>query len=57
MTLVDIIEMICDWKAAARRSPDKTFADTLDYAFKKYGIAEQLQSILLNTFRKMGWMK
>jgi hypothetical protein len=57
MTLVDIIEMICDWKAAARRSPDKTFTETLDYAFQKYGINGQLQLILRNTFTAMGWDK
>ncbi|MFW6271771.1 MAG: DUF5662 family protein [Desulfosalsimonas sp.] len=57
MTLVDIVEMVCDWKAAARRSPNKSFADTLTYAFKKYGINDQLQQILINTFQALGWIK
>jgi hypothetical protein len=57
MTLVDLLEMICDWKAAARRSPDNTFTETLDYAFQKYGIGGQLQLILLNTFTAMEWDK
>ena len=55
MTLIDIIEMICDWRAAARRSPDKAFADTLDYAYKKYGVNEQLRKIMENTFKSLRW--
>jgi hypothetical protein len=40
MTLIDIMEMIVDWKAAARRNPDKKLEDTLEYARKKYGIGD-----------------
>jgi len=56
MTLIDIIEMIADWKAAARRSPDKTLKDTLDYAFKKYGFDAQMQTIVNNTLKQLGWI-
>ena len=47
------MEMLADWKAAARRSPDKKFEDTLDYAKKKYGISDQLFGIMLNTFQRL----
>lgn len=56
MTLVDIVELVCDWKAAARRSPDKKLEDTLDYAFQKYGICGQLANIITNTLRDLGWI-
>ena len=56
MSLVDVVEMISDWRAAARRSPDKTLEDTLDYAKKKYGIGDQLFGIILNTLRALGWL-
>ena len=56
MTLIDIIEMICDWQAAARRSPDKELKDTLDYAYKKYEIGEQFGRIIKNTFKELGWI-
>jgi hypothetical protein len=56
MSLIDIVEMICDWKAASRRSPDKKFIDTLDYAFDKYGIDSQLQGIIRNTLRDLAWI-
>ena len=57
MTLVDIVEMIADWKAAERRSPDKKLVDTLDYAFSKYGIGVQLGRILKNTMLGLGWIE
>lgn len=56
MNLVDIIEMICDWRAAARRSPDKDLKNTLEYAFEKYNIGEQLAKILTNTLKDLGWV-
>jgi len=56
MNLIDVIEMICDWRAAARRSPDKAFKDTLDYAYKKYNISEQFGVIILNTLKDLGWL-
>lgn len=56
MSLIDIIEMIADWKAAARRSPDKKLEDTLDYAIKKYKIEPQLAKILINTLTTLKWI-
>lgn len=51
MNFIDILEMIADWKAAERRSPDKSLEDTLDYAFKKYQIDDQLKKIFINTMK------
>lgn len=56
MSLIDLAEMIADWKASERRSPDKKLADTLDYAFNKYGIGEQLGCVLKNTLMSLGWI-
>jgi hypothetical protein len=55
MTLIDLAEMIADWKAAERRSPDRKLNDTLAYAFNKYGVGEQLGKILRNTLAALGW--
>lgn len=49
MNLIDLAEMLADWKAAERRSPDKKLVDTLAYAYNKYGIGEQLGQVLRNT--------
>ena len=56
MDLIDIIEMLADWKAAERRSPDKDLVDTLEYAYKKYGIGEQLGKIIRNTLVELNWI-
>lgn len=56
MTLVDLIEMIADWRAAARRSPDKKLEDTLEYAVKKYKIEPQLAKIMINTLKELKWI-
>jgi len=56
MTLIDVVEMLADWKGAARRSPDKKLVDTLDYAIKKYGIEPQLAKIIMNTLTEMKWI-
>lgn len=55
MNLLDIIVMICDWKAASRRSPDLSFFDSLPKAFLKYKIPAFLQTIILNTIRDLKW--
>jgi hypothetical protein len=56
MTLIDVVEMIADWKAASRRSPDKKFVDTLDFAKNKYKIDDQLFGIIENTLKELGWI-
>ena len=48
--------MLADWKAAERRSPDKDLVDTLEYAYKKYGIGEQLGKIIRNTLVELNWI-
>ena len=56
MNLIDIIEMLADWKAAERRSPDKTLEDTFEFAFKKYKIEDQLAQIIKNTLKDLEWI-
>jgi hypothetical protein len=56
MTLLDILEMLADWKAASRRSPNLTFKDSLPTAFKKYKIKEELQNLILNTLTELNWI-
>ena len=56
MTLMDICEMLADWQAAGRRSPNgKSLPETLDAAFEKYGIDSQLGAIIKNTISILGW--
>ncbi len=58
MTLIDLIEMLADWKAAERRAANKqTLEDTFSKACEKYGIKPQLAHILQNTLLSLGWIE
>lgn len=57
MTLVDIIEMLCDWKAASERHANGDFAESLRINRERFHISNQLYSILLNTAIEKGWIQ
>jgi uncharacterized protein DUF5662 len=57
MTLVDLVEMLADWKAATERtSPLGDLADSLPVNAERFAIAPQLMEILENTARHFGWL-
>lgn len=49
MTLVDLIEMLCDWKAAVERHDDGDIYRSIEINKERYGISEQLYQILMST--------
>lgn len=49
MNLVDLIEMICDWKAASERHNDGNVYKSLDINRSRFAIDDQLFLILENT--------
>lgn len=51
MTLIDLIEMLCDWKAAPERHDDGDIFKSIEINRKRFEIDEQLNKILLNTAR------
>jgi Family of unknown function (DUF5662) len=53
MDLFDVVEMVCDWIAAAKRNPDDGVK--LAYNVELFGIDKQLASILANTLAR--WPK
>lgn len=55
MNLADVIEMVCDWKAASRRHADGDVWASLEINRKRFGISEQLFSVIKNTVRDFGW--
>lgn len=68
MSLLDLIEMLCDWKAASERIKPKVEAvpgeragetanliDSLEYNATRHNIDPQLKSILANTIHEMGF--
>lgn len=52
MTLVDLIEMLSDWKAATQRNKNGNIEKSLDINSKKYNFSPQLKCIFENTIRE-----
>ena len=55
MDLVDLIEMICDWKAATLRHDDGDIFRSLEINVKRFNISADLVEILRNTIVNMMW--
>lgn len=49
MNLVDLIEMICDWKAATMRHNDGNIVKSIEINQKRFGYSDELKQIFLNT--------
>jgi hypothetical protein len=57
MSLLDLIEMLCDWKAAGERHADGSMQRSLTINQDRFHISEQLQNVLWNTAKELGWIK
>ena len=53
MTLIDIIEMFCDWKAASMRHKDGNFIKSIIYNRDRFEISQQLIDIFENTAKEL----
>ena len=64
MSLMALIEMLCDWRAASERvkqhtdDPEKvkTFEAGLAFNQERFGYSDELAGILLNTARELGML-
>ena len=52
MDLFDLIEMICDWKAAGERDSGGNIIDSIEKNTERFGISEQLSTIFHNHARR-----
>ncbi len=52
MTLVDLVEMICDWRAAVDRHDNGDIMKSIEINTKRFNISPQLKQILINTVEK-----
>lgn len=53
MTLVDLIEMLADWKAASERQNNGNILKSIEMNAQRFGYDDQLKQILLNTVRML----
>lgn len=49
MNLVDVVELFCDWLAATKRHADGDILKSLKINQRRFGMSDELTSILLNT--------
>jgi hypothetical protein len=49
MSLIDIIEMFCDWKASTERQKDGNLLKSIDINAQRFGYDDQLKQIFINT--------
>lgn len=56
MSLLDLLEMLCDWKAASERHADGNMLRSLVVNKERFSVGPQLQSILVNTARELGFI-
>lgn len=53
MTLLDLVEMLCDWKAATMRHHDGDIRRSIEINQKRFGYSDELKQILLNTLSEI----
>ena len=53
MTLIDIIEMFCDWKASTLRHNDGNLLKSIEQNAERFNMDGQLKGILINTARML----
>jgi len=53
MTLIDLLEMICDWAAATERHENGDIVVSIAKNTERFGLSPQLAQILLNTVTTM----
>ena len=49
MTLIDIMELLCDWKASSLRQHDGNLLKSIELNAQRFGFSKQLKKIFINT--------
>lgn len=55
MSLLDLMEMLADWKAASMRHANGDMGKSMEINRERFGISEQLYEIIQNTVKELGW--
>jgi len=53
MSLLDLLEMLCDWKAASLRHLDGDILQSIELNQARYHYSDELKSFLINTIKEM----
>lgn len=57
MSLLDLLEMICDWKAAGERHADGSIERSIEINQKRFRYSDELKGIFTNTAHELGYLK
>ncbi|MCP4934852.1 MAG: hypothetical protein GY927_11770 [bacterium] len=57
MSLLDLMEMACDWKAASEMSENGSYLNSIMHNTERFDMSLELRHILMNTGRQMGWIE
>jgi len=52
MDLIDLLEMLCDWKAASERHANGDIYESIKIGKKTFNISDQLEQIFVNTAKR-----
>jgi len=55
MSLIDLLEMIIDWKAASMRHSDGDILRSIEVNQERFGYGNDLKEIFINTINEMNW--
>lgn len=56
MTLVDVLEMLADWRAATERHDNGNLGSSLRIQRERFGLSDQLYRVLWNTAKACRWL-
>lgn len=55
MSLMSLIEMVCDWKAASMRQKNGSILKSVRIGQERHDMSEELKAIIMNTIKELGW--
>lgn len=56
MTLIDLLELVCDWIAATQRNAGGDVRRSLEVNQARFGYSDELREVLLNTVEALGML-
>lgn len=56
MNLIDLLEMLADWKAATMRHDDGDLRKSIEMNAERFGYGDKMKRLLTETARYMGWI-
>lgn len=54
MSLLSLLELICDWKAASTRHNDGNIVKSIQLNQDRFGYSDEIKNILMNTVKELG---